>query len=221
MAFRADESANSGFEQALRVLASTSLHPSNRDAAERELHRLVGEFGPVVQAYPTWHPLVPQSDPSMPVTVPSDRCGYVGLDHTVLFANAFVTCPYGDGKEVFRSVDQLRHRCAEISADRLDVELYSEGTSAILVRCNWGHPLDTQHMIPKRIAVPLMIEEELRAWQTAEVAERWETMRPYLLGIPHGSRSSLFVTQDTALAMKRAYMAMVESGMFGPLSMSK
>ena len=40
-------------------------------------------------------------------------------------------------------------------------------------------------------------------------------MRPYLLGEPHGSRSSLFVTQDTALAIKKIYVAMVESGMYG------
>ncbi|EEE37095.1 hypothetical protein RKLH11_931 [Rhodobacteraceae bacterium KLH11] len=40
-----------------------------------------------------------------------------------------------------------------------------------------------------------------------------------MLGEPHGSRSSLFVDQETALAMKKAYMAMVESGMFGPLKM--
>jgi hypothetical protein len=42
-------------------------------------------------------------------------------------------------------------------------------------------------------------------------------MRPYLLGEPHGSRSSLFVGQDTALAMKKIYLAMCESGMFGPV----
>jgi hypothetical protein len=62
-----------------------------------------------------------------------------------------------------------------------------------------------------------MIEKELPAWRWAERSETWETMRPYLLGQPHGSRSSLFVTQDTALAIKNVYSAMVESGMFGVL----
>ena len=38
-------------------------------------------------------------------------------------------------------------------------------------------------------------------------------------GRPHGSRSSLFVSQDTALAMKKIYIAMAESGMFGPMKM--
>jgi hypothetical protein len=60
------------------------------------------------------------------------------------------------------------------------------------------------------------LEKVLPAWRWAERAETWETMRPYLLGEPHGSRSSLFVAQDTALAMKKIYEAMVETGMFGP-----
>jgi hypothetical protein len=36
------------------------------------------------------------------------------------------------------------------------------------------------------------------------------------LGEPHGSRSSLFVSQETALAMKKIFLAMTDSGMFGP-----
>lgn len=96
MTFRADEAANKGFETARRVLASTSLEPSKRELAELELMRLVDELGPVVEAYPTWHPLVPQLDATQPVTVPSARCGYSGLDHIVCFVNGFVTCPYGD-----------------------------------------------------------------------------------------------------------------------------
>lgn len=116
-----------------------------------------------------------------------------------------------------RSVENLTHRCADISATRLDVQLYNEGASAVVVRCDWLYSLDANHMVPKRVAVPLMMEEEPRNWQNAEVGESWETMRPYLLGVPHGSRSSLFVSQDSAMAMKRAFMAMTESGMFGPI----
>jgi hypothetical protein len=44
-------------------------------------------------------------------------------------------------------------------------------------------------------------------------------MRPYLLGEPHGNRSSLFVSQDTAIALKKIYLSLVETGMFGPLKM--
>jgi hypothetical protein len=90
-------------------------------------------------------------------------------------------------------------------------------TTPILVRCDWEDAFPERHMVPKKLAVPLMIQQEMRMWQRGEFGERWDTMRPYLLGEPYGSRSSLFVTQETAMAIKRVYTAMVESGMFGPL----
>lgn len=79
MAFRYDESASTGFEAARRVLASSpSFEPSKCEMAERELEKLVDELGPVVEAYPTWHTLVPQFNPEQPFTVPHVQCGYGG-----------------------------------------------------------------------------------------------------------------------------------------------
>lgn len=219
MAFRADEAAQDGYEQARRTLVlSAGVGAKQREKAERALQDLIDNHGPVVHAYPTWHPLVPQQNPQSPVTHPSSRCGYEGLDHTVFFAHAFVSCPYGDGAAIIDSVAAMpSHACATITAERLDAPFYNGGTTPILVRCDWHEIFHERHMVPKRLAVPLMIAEEMRMWQHAEVGERWETMAPYFLGAPHGARSSLFVTQDTAMAMKRVYKAMVESGMFGPL----
>ncbi len=219
MAFRADEAAENGYQIARRYLVNTpGIEVSQRRAADRALEDLVDAHGPVVGAYPIWHPLVPQDNPQWPITTPGDRSGYAGLDHTIYFAHAFVSCPYVDGAQIIESVERMRdHSCATIVAEPLDVPFYNSGTAPVLVRCEWHQNLADRHMVPKRLAVPLMIEQEMRAWHRADFGERWETMRPYLLGEPHGARSSLFVTQDTALAMKRAYMAMVESGMFGPL----
>lgn len=220
MAFRADEAAEEGYDHARRRLVlSSGVEPDQRPAADRVLEDLVEKYGPVVRSYPTWHPLVPQTNPQSPVTTPGDRCGYDGLDHTVFFAHAFVSCPYGDGTRITESVEKMSHACADITAEALDVPFYNSSTTTILVRCDWRETFLDRHMVPKRLAVPLMIEQEMRMWHRAQVGERWETMRPYFLGEPHGSRSSLFVTQDTALAMKRAYIAMVESGMFGPLQL--
>jgi hypothetical protein len=221
MAFRADEASQDGYERARSKLVRTQgLDPAKRELADRALHEIIEKHGPVVEGYPTWHPLVPQFDPSSPVTYPSASCGYKGLDHTVCFAHAFVSCPYDEGAAIIRSVAAMKdHSQATIIAERLDVELYNTGTTAILVSCKWHDSFTERHMVPKRLAVPLMIQEEMRMWLGARVGERWETMCPYLLGVPHGARSSLFVTQETAMAMKRAYMAMVESGMFGPLRM--
>lgn len=41
-------------------------------------------------------------------------------------------------------------------------------------------------------------------------------MRPYILGSPHGRRSSLFVNQESGQAMKKVWEALIASGMFGP-----
>ena len=221
MAFRADEAAQDGHERARRILVlSPGVDADQREKADDALQDLIDAHGPVVRGYPTWHPLVPQDNPQMPVTDPSDRCGYQGLDHTIYFAHAFVSCPYGDGSKIIESVEAMEpHPCATITAERLDVPFYNSGTTPILVRCDWHEVFPERHMVPKKLAVPLMIQQEMRMWHRAEVGERWDTMRPYLLGDPHGSRSSLFVNQETAMAMKRVYTAMVESGMFGPLRM--
>ena len=221
MAFRADEAAQDGHERARRTLVlSPGVDANQREMADEALHDLIDAHGPVVRGYPTWHPLVAQDDPQMPVTDPSDRCGYVGLDHTIFFAHGFVSCPYGDGSKIIESVEAMEpHPCATITAEQLDVHFYNSRTTPILVRCDWHEAFPERHMVPKTLAVPLMTQQLMRMWHRAEVGERWDTMRPYLLGDPHGSRSSLFVTQETAMAMKRVYTAMVESGMFGPLRM--
>ena len=96
MAFRADEAARIGYEQ-----VEAYLVPRPRDASEAERARskealldILDELGPVVDAYPTWHPLVCNHDSRHPTTTPSDQCGYKGLDHTRFFAKGFITCPY-------------------------------------------------------------------------------------------------------------------------------
>ena len=89
MAFRADEAAQAGYEEVEKYLV---LRPRDADESERvrskhALQDIVDELGPVVDRYPTWHPLVRNHDDRHPVTTPSDRCGYKGLDHTRYFAN--------------------------------------------------------------------------------------------------------------------------------------
>ena len=218
MAFRADEAASSGFERARSYLIPRHASPSERDRAEKTLRSVIEVCGPVIEAYPVWHPLVPQRDLRNPERYPSERCGYRGLDHTIYFAHGFITCPYDHGQKVIESSQEFAPlHYASIEVEQLDAKLYADGTTPILVRCEWSQPLEEGHLIPKSLAVPLMLEQELPVWKWAERAETWETMRPYLLGDPHGSRSSLFVGQDTALAIKKIYIALVDSGMFGPI----
>ena len=218
MVFRADEAAESGYERLKAYLISRNFSPSDRARSEKVLLDIVTECGPAVEGYPTWHPLVRNHDGRQPETFPSNECLYRGLDHTRYLAHGFITCPYGDGSDVLDSVNRLpQHPVADITAEKLDTKFYNDGTTTILVRCRWLKGLENGYLVPKRLAVPLMIEQELPGWTWAQRGETWETMRPYLLGAPHGNRSSLFVSQDTALALKKMHLAMVESGMFGPL----
>lgn len=218
MAFRADEASARGFERAKSYLIPRNASIEDREEAEEVLRDVLAQCGPVVDAYPSWHPLVAQHDGRHPEQYPSERCGYRGLDHTIYFANGFITCPYVNGDAVLDSASRIKTpHCASIEAEELEAKLYNDGTKPILVRCEWSRPLELGHFIPKSLAIPLMLEQELPVWRWSERAESWDTMRSYLLGDPHGSRSSLFVSPDTALAIKKIYISLIESGMFGPV----
>lgn len=218
MAFRADESARAGFDEVEAYLVPRSIDPSQRERSRDVLRTIIDELGPVVDSYPTWHPLVWKHDDRHPATTPSKDCGYRGLDHTRFFANGFITCPYGDGQEVIDSVGKLeRHPLASITAERLEVQLYNPTAAPILVKCEWDRHLSNDGTIPLTIALPLLLEKELPCWHWSQVAETWETMRPYFLGQPHGSRSSLFVNQETGQAIKKVWNALIYTGMFGPI----
>lgn len=220
MAFRVDEAARVGREE-----AEAYLVPRPRDAEETQrtrskeaLRDIIDELGPVIDAYPTWHPLVWKHDSRQSVTTPDSRSGYKGLDHTRFFARGFITCPYSDGQEVIDSVASLPpHPIATITAEKLDVQLYNPNATPILVRCNWERPLHNDGTIPLSIAMPLILENEIPSWKWAQVAETWKTMRPYFLGRPHGSLSSLFVDQGTGQAIKKVWDALICTGIFGPI----
>lgn len=221
MAFRADEAARVGLEEALRYLIPRDREVSGEERAhlKEKLLELCDELGPVVQAYPSWHPLVRNyKDDRFPTTTPSERCGYRGLDHTVCFANGFITCPYHDPEAVIESVQELPpHSVAEITAERLERNFYSVNAMPVVVRCRWTKPMGSDGLIPLSIALPLLLEKELPCWTQSDVAETWETMRPYFLGSPYGSRSSLFVNQDTGQNLKKVWNALIYTGMFGPI----
>lgn len=220
MAFRADEAARVGFESASRYLVSREICADPKEAARSriKLAEIVDELGPVVDEYPLWHPLISNHEPSRRLWTrrPSSRCGYDGLDHNVYLANGFITCPYQEPDKVIDAVNKLpRHQTAVIRAEKLDVQFYQPDAYPVLVRCDWGVDLE-DGMIPLAVAMPLFLETEVPTWRFSQAAESWETMRPYILGSPHGRRSSLFVGQETGQAMKKVWEALVSSGMFGP-----
>ncbi len=223
MTFRADEAAKRGYEyvETYLVPRPQCVEESVRAQSREALMDIVDELGPVVDTYPTWHPLVCNHDSRYPEVTPSDRCGYKGLDHTRYFLNGFITCPYtssGKADKVIESVNALPpHPIAHITAEKLDVKLYNPEATPVLVKCNWDRSLGNDGMIPLSIAMPLILEQEVPCWRWSHVGETWETMRYYLLGSPHGARSSLFVNQETGQAIKKTWNLLISTGMFGPI----
>ena len=220
MAFRANESAETELQRVRHDFIPHDFSADERKAAEQGLAGIVRDHGPAVRAYPMWHPLV-SNDPDRRVpfhiTSPGPECGYDGLDHTALFAHAFVTCPYDGGERILRSFQDLPRRMRDrLSIDRIAFPFYSRQTTGIIVWWDHGETFEEGHLVPKRLAIPMMLEQMLPWAKWSEVAETWETMRPYLLGQPYGGRSSAFVSQNTGLAIKRMLEALNESGMFGP-----
>jgi len=61
-----------------------------------------------------------------------------------------------------------------------------------------------------------MLATELEGAERAACTETWDTMKPYLLGTPHGSSQSMFVSDDTSKEIRKMYKAMAASGIFGP-----
>lgn len=222
MAFRADEQARIGRDNATDYLLGR-LRGTERDRGHLMLEELINDYGPVVQSYPFWHPLMTANGDKRdirkyPATKPDADSGYEGLDHTILFRNAFVTCPYGGAENVINSVKKLKgHQDATITAERIDVPLYFHGTTPVVVKCEWHVEQEVDGTVPKRAAVGLMLEQEVPCWRWAQVAETWESMRPYILGSPRGSKSSLFVSQETGNALKVAYLSLINGGLFGPI----
>lgn len=222
MAFRANEEEQKGYSRAIIKLVGPSIDPHKRSASKDILGEIIDRHGPVVETYPIWHPLVAAKDSDSSATTPSEQCGYEGLDHTIYLRNAFITCPYGGVDEVMASVDKVnRHpfisKVAEISAERINAQLYHPNAQPILVRCEWERRMDRDGTIPAGVAVALMLEQQVPCWRTAQVGETWKTMCSYLLGQPYGSRSSLFVNQDTGQQIKDIWNAIINTGMFGNL----
>ena len=136
MAFRADEAEQQGLERALRILMPRDSEGDDRLRSKNAILDLVDSWGPVVEHYPSWHPLVSASPrPGYASMSPNRESGYKGLDHTIYFAHAFITCPYGDEwKKVIESVESLpMNPAATIRAEKLDCILYNSSATPVLV----------------------------------------------------------------------------------------
>lgn len=232
MAFRANDLAQQGVDSLVSYMINRDFSNDERQHSKNLLYNLVEEYGPVVDSYPSWHPLVNTglSSSSWLHTTPSRENGYGEdiLDHTRYLANAFITCPYGDPENVKAKVQTLidaimranKNFDATIDYKILDAKLYNDGVTPVLIYCEWHRQINSNGTIPLKVAMPLILEQELKNWRTAEVAENWEDMKPYFLGRPHGSQSSLFIEQSAGKEIKKIWNALINTGLYGPIMCS-
>jgi hypothetical protein len=207
------------FNDAVEYLTHNEADERQRADVIKFLNETVQRYGPVVESYPTWHPLV-SGNGAEDETCPGEESGYKGLDHTIYFVNAFITCPYGDGVEdVKQSVSKLDcDQVFGIECEELgDIVLYHTWAHPIIVTCEWNTPINSDRTIPARLAIPLMLENELKNWRRASHPEPWGRLNRYLLGDPCTKTTSLFVNGKTGCALKATYESLNRNGVFNGL----
>ncbi|MNZ65966.1 hypothetical protein D3C78_841710 [compost metagenome] len=220
MIFRADESAQRGFDKACRKLIPHDFSLRERASAQQKITDIIDECGPVVEGYPSWHPFLMETDPASFTPMTPDVCpSYRMLDHTVYLTNGIITCPYKHAVgELFSSIEAIRskHELAYITIEEIkDVALYNHHATPILIKCRWKSELEDDGTIPLRTALGLMLEREIPGWRWAKYNQSWESMRGEILGYPHGARSSLFVNQQSGQQLKSVWNQLIKSGLWG------
>jgi hypothetical protein len=201
--------------------ASAYLTERLRDpgAGRRLLAELAGELGNATDSYPDWHPILtaPKKKDSEHVGTLSQLEVYKGLDHTIEFVRGFITCPYSEevAEDLVKEVNLVEGLCAFRPQDRLYADsAYPVVVTAVDVK------LEADGTIRSRDALAWFTLQSAKEARAAQVAETWWNIRSYILGSPHGSRSSLFVNQNTGLHMRKILEALNSSGMFGPIKES-
>ncbi|WIY24537.1 hypothetical protein [Parasedimentitalea psychrophila] len=193
-------------------------HLPNKDVeiGVAALEKLFEELGDPVEGFPDWHPIrtAPGRNHNGRVKFFDEIDTYSGKDHTILFVKGFVTCPFNEATSdaLVEAADQFNG----LSAERLYEPLWSEGTFPVKVTAI-EIELEGDGTIPLRQVMRWHFEGLAKSGRFSDVAETWWNMRSELMGRPHGSRSSLFVNQNTGGHIRKTLEAANDSGMFGPV----
>lgn len=200
--------------------AATEYLTQNLDKPEtgrKIVNQLIAELGNAVDSYPDWHPILtlPSDQPyGQHVAYLSQINAYAGIDHTREFVRGFVTCPYSESSA--KKLVERTNKVLGIHSYQLEQCLYAEGTYPVVVEAT-DVQLEADGTIRSRDALRWFAQQSIKEAWDAEVAETWWNIRHFILGQPHGSRSSLFVNQHTGVHMRKILEALNNSGMFGPI----
>jgi hypothetical protein len=213
--FRSNEAAELAREEAIHNYSRWLKETHERDSAVAFMEKLITRYGPVIEGYPCWHPITSVPKSEFRTDPKTDPQGFEGLDHTIYLRDAFITAPYGNAERVIKSA--LAHPSGLFGAEEIrDVALYAQGATPVLVTWS-GISKEKDGTISKRFALGSMLSQEVPEWTWAECGENWERMRRYFLGTPCGSRSSLFVNQDTGKALREVHELLNDHGLWGPV----
>jgi len=216
MEFRSPTVAAQQNVQAVLYLTKNLEDPK---AGRRQVERLLGELGNAVDLYPDWHPILtaPPRQGSEHISDLSQLKTYAKIDHTIRFVKGFVTCPYSNvaADKLIEAVNQVHG----LHAYQLEVPLYADNTHPVVVTAV-NVTLEADGTIRSRDALAWFTQQTASEAHSAQVAETWWNIRSFILGMPHGARSSLFVNQHTGVHMRKILEAMNNSGMFGPIKES-
>lgn len=206
-------------QQNARAIDYLTKNLAERAAGRVQVEKLIEELGNAVDTYPDWHPILtaPPRNYGQHVYGLSQIAAYEGIDHTTEFVRGFVTCPYSE-----RCADKLVEAVSEVVglyAYRLDQPLYADMAYPVVVVAN-SVGLDADGTIKSRDALTWFAQQCADEASNSQVAETWWNVRSNILGSPHGSRSSLFVSQHAGVHMRKILEAMNASGMFGPIKES-
>jgi hypothetical protein len=173
-------------------------------------------LGNAVDCYPDWHPILtaPKEVAWDHISSLSQLKAYKGADHTRQFVRGFITCPYSH-VAADRLVEAVKP-VPGLDAYRLKEPLYADKAFPVVVLA-YEIELEADRTIRSRDAIALFVQQSVKNARKAQVAETWWNIRSHILGSPHGSRSSLFVSQHTGGHMRKILEAMNASGMFGPI----
>ena len=213
MEFRAPTEASKQNSEAIEYFTKNLADPLK---GQEVLENLIKELGNAVDSYPDWHPILtaPKGSSSEHIAYISQLKIYNGIDHTREFVRGFITCPYSE-----KTADTLVAQVNQVNglqAYRLDYPLYADNAFPVVVEA-YEVILEADGTIRSRDALRWFVQEAAKFADNAQVAETWWNIRSYILGSPHGSRSSLFVNQHAGSHMRKILEALNNSGMYGPI----
>lgn len=223
MAFRSNETSQENRIRAERYLLSNllDLPKSDYQQSQKTLNKIMNEMGAAVDAYPVWHPFILDKEKWIFCNVPHKNTGYPKIDHTIYFVNGFITSPYNEasnyGQDVIDAINAIPTVHGVVfTAEKLPVTLYNVGTTSILVRCIWPEAESNDGTLSLKAVLPKLLSTALKLYEKQEGVISSEDLLPYLLGSPHGKRSSLFVNQETGHVLKKQWSLLMESGVLQP-----